>query len=272
MIFKQVVLADPPGERRHDRLVAGHDLRVGQQDRVADVAVVGDDERGRLALTSHDRHRPAVDALEPRRLDRRRVAVAARAVVLDEQLATLPRPSTARPAAPRPASARSPTAPSPRPSRSSSNAPSRNTRRRTGDTAPASSPGTRAKCIGPGSTSCLIRKSGTKKLWITSSEIIRSTTARPTGTCSSLISRLPSGCWSFHIHCLPTTSIRNASFGGANRSKKTTAPPTNIPIAIVSGMPIQSASISGAVTSADWSDRPATRGGSGRRRRGSGSR
>ena len=29
--------------------------------------------------------------------------------------------------------------------------------------------------------------------------------ARPTGTCSSLISRCPSRCWNFHIHCLPTT-------------------------------------------------------------------
>ena len=29
-------------------------------------------------------------------------------------------------------------------------------------------------------------------------------TGRPAGTCSSLISRWPSRCWNFHIHCLPT--------------------------------------------------------------------
>ncbi len=49
------------------------------------------------------------------------------------------------------------------------------------------------------------RKSGTKKLWMTSSEVIISLTGRPSGTCSSLISRWPSGCWNFHIHCLATT-------------------------------------------------------------------
>src|SRR6266545_3884583 len=52
-----------------------------------------------------------------------------------------------------------------------------------------------------------MRKAGTKKLWITSWEARTSRTALPRGTCSSLISRLPLGCWIFHIHCLPITWI-----------------------------------------------------------------
>ncbi len=53
-----------------------------------------------------------------------------------------------------------------------------------------------------------------KNEWMTSSEVIVSTMGRPTGTCSSLISRFPSGCWIFHIHCLPTTKYCAASAGG----------------------------------------------------------
>src|SRR6201987_1082363 len=40
-----------------------------------------------------------------------------------------------------------------------------------------------------------------------------------TGTCSSLISRTPSGCWICHIHCLPTTNISVAASGGLEFSK-----------------------------------------------------
>src|SRR5580700_618890 len=40
-----------------------------------------------------------------------------------------------------------------------------------------------------------------------------------TGTCSSLISRTPSGCWMCHIHCLPTTKISVAASGGREFSK-----------------------------------------------------
>src|SRR5207249_10717040 len=57
----------------------------------------------------------------------------------------------------------------------------------------------------PGITSCFTRNAGTKKLWITSCEVMVSATVRLTGTCNSLISRFPSACWIFHIHCLPTT-------------------------------------------------------------------
>ena len=57
----------------------------------------------------------------------------------------------------------------------------------------------------PGTTSRLKRKAGTKKLWITSSEAIVSRTGWPMGTCSSFISRWPSACWSFHIHCFAVT-------------------------------------------------------------------
>src|SRR5207237_8658175 len=40
-------------------------------------------------------------------------------------------------------------------------------------------------------------------------DVIVVATVLLTGTCNSLISRFPSACWSFHIHCLPTicTSI-----------------------------------------------------------------
>ena len=57
----------------------------------------------------------------------------------------------------------------------------------------------------PGTTSRLKRNAGTKKEWITSSEAMVSRMGRSTGTCSSFISRCPSECWIFHIHCLPVT-------------------------------------------------------------------
>ncbi len=66
----------------------------------------------------------------------------------------------------------------------------------------------------PGTTSCFVRKAGTKKLWITSSEVIVSRTARPSGTCSSFSSRLPPGCRISHIHCRPRTYSSDASPGG----------------------------------------------------------
>ena len=66
----------------------------------------------------------------------------------------------------------------------------------------------------PGITSRLTRKAGTKKSWITSSLVITSSVGWPTGTCSVLISRTPSSCWIFHIHCLPTTYTRWAWAGG----------------------------------------------------------
>ena len=57
----------------------------------------------------------------------------------------------------------------------------------------------------PGSTSAFTRKSGTYRSWMTSCDVIVSFTDVPTGTCSSFTSAWPSGCWNFHIHCLPTT-------------------------------------------------------------------
>ena len=57
----------------------------------------------------------------------------------------------------------------------------------------------------PGSTSAFTRKAGMYRSWMTSCDVIVSLTDVPTGTCSSLISAWPSGCWNFHIHCLPTT-------------------------------------------------------------------
>ena len=62
-----------------------------------------------------------------------------------------------------------------------------------------------AACSGRACTSALMRNAGTNTSWMTSSDVMISFTGRPTGTCSSLISRWPSRCWNFHIHCLPTT-------------------------------------------------------------------
>ena len=58
---------------------------------------------------------------------------------------------------------------------------------------------------------------------MTSCEVITSLTGTFIGTCSSLISRAPSGCSIFHIHCLPTTWISCAS-GGALYSARKVAP------------------------------------------------
>ena len=66
----------------------------------------------------------------------------------------------------------------------------------------------------PGSTSCLMRKAGTKNEWITSCEVMISLTGLPTGTCSASISRAPFGCCVFHIHCLAVTCTSSASSGG----------------------------------------------------------
>ena len=72
-----------------------------------------------------------------------------------------------------------------------------------------------------------------------SSEVITSFTARPSGTCSSLISRWPVGCWSFHIQRLPTTLTVIASSGGRFMWKKTFAPHTNITTTMPRGMRVQ---------------------------------
>ena len=84
-----------------------------------------------------------------------------------------------------------------------------------------------------------MRKAGTKKLWIVSSDVTTSLTARPTGTCSSLISRCPVGCWIFHIQRLPTTLTVMASSGARFRWKKTLAPHTNITLISRNGTMVQ---------------------------------
>ena len=84
-----------------------------------------------------------------------------------------------------------------------------------------------------------MRKAGTKKLWMVSSEVITSFTARPRGTCSSLISRCPVGCCSFHIQRLPTTLTVIASSGGRFMWKKTLAPHTNMTAMRTSGTMVQ---------------------------------
>jgi hypothetical protein len=54
---------------------------------------------------------------------------------------------------------------------------------------------------------------------MTSCEVMSSSIRRCAGTCNSLISRWPPGCWNFHIHCCPTTAIRRVSAGGRSISK-----------------------------------------------------
>ena len=77
-----------------------------------------------------------------------------------------------------------------------------------------------------------------------------SRTARPSGTCSSSISRWPSACWNFHIHCLPTTYTSSASRGGRTAVKKTLAPQAYMTIASASGTIVQvSSSAIGSWTS-----------------------
>src|SRR5215475_10820259 len=76
----------------------------------------------------------------------------------------------------------------------------------------------------PGTTSVLTRNAGRKNEWITSSEVMVILIGVPTGTWSSLISRRPSGCWIFHIHCLPTTVYSTALAGGRAIVKYSFAP------------------------------------------------
>ena len=61
-----------------------------------------------------------------------------------------------------------------------------------------------------------MRKAGTKKEWMTSSEVSTARTGTFTGTCSVLISRAPFACWVFHIHCLPVTCTSIALRGGTS--------------------------------------------------------
>ncbi len=87
-----------------------------------------------------------------------------------------------------------------------------------------------------------MRNAGTKKSWMTSSEIMRSWTACPSGTCSSLISRRPFGCWIFHIHWRPVTQYWAAPAGGRFWSKKTFVPHPNRMRRRPSGMTDQTSS------------------------------
>ena len=100
-----------------------------------------------------------------------------------------------------------PRVPSRRPGRSSRNAACRNIRRKIGDRSRSWSPGTIGSCSGREERLALTRNAGTKKSWITSSDVISSLTGCATGTCNSLISLWPFGCCTFHIHCLLTMLI-----------------------------------------------------------------
>ena len=65
---------------------------------------------------------------------------------------------------------------------------------------------------------------------------------RPTGTCSSLISIGPSGCWSFHIHCFPTTKISVDASGGREFRINRLVPHRKVTAQMPSGMIVQTTS------------------------------
>src|ERR1700728_309840 len=77
---------------------------------------------------------------------------------------------------------------------------------------------------------------------MTSSDVIVNLTGTPTGTCSSLISRTPSGCWMCHIHCLPITKISVEAEGGREFSKYKLEAQRNRPAQIRAGMMVQASS------------------------------
>src|SRR5262245_19178849 len=87
-----------------------------------------------------------------------------------------------------------------------------------------------------------MRNAGTKKLWITSSEVSVSLTGTPTGTCSSLISRWPVMCWIFHIQRLPTTWICIESFGTRCSVKNTSALHRKMTSTMPAGISVQASS------------------------------
>ncbi len=158
-------------------------LAAGLHDRLAQVRLVDDDR-----AAAFERDGLAEQALQHRAapLRVRAMAGVARQVV-EQLLAGRGQRSFGLPPAQPRSDSRS--APSRRPGRSSRSAACRSTRRRTGGSCRASSARTRDACTAPGTTSALTRNAGTKTSWITSSDVMISFTGRPTGTCSSLISR-----------------------------------------------------------------------------------
>ena len=67
----------------------------------------------------------------------------------------------------------------------------------------------------PGSTSCFSRKAGTKKLWITSCEVITSRIGLAARDMQGVDLARAVGVRVFHIHCLATTCISSAPGGGS---------------------------------------------------------
>ena len=82
-----------------------------------------------------------------------------------------------------------------------------------------------------------------KKLWMTSSEPMISFTGRPTGTCSSLISRCPSMCCDLpHPLLADDVDFHRAVGRRASGGRRPARPSTNITIVMPSGMIVQSSS------------------------------
>ena len=75
--------------------------------------------------------------------------------------------------------------------------------------------------------------------WITSWLIMLIRIGSPVGTCRSLISACPPGCWNFHIHCRPIASIWVALAGGVLWPTNMLAPQAKKISVRVNGMNIQ---------------------------------
>ena len=178
---------DLPLKGRHDVLVAGHDLGARVQDRLAEVVLVGDDRllpsrrwtglpyssssTGARAFSSalwQLRQRYLRKTLRPCRASDPSACDCEPVLIVGRLHAR-------------------------RPCRSCRRGSCRNTASRTGDKCPAASPGTRPTCSGRAARPCARGNAGTKKLWITSSEVSSSLTGRPTGTCSVVDLALPFG-------------------------------------------------------------------------------
>ena len=82
-------------------------------------------------------------------------------------------------------------------------------------------------------------------------------TGRPSGTCSSLISRCPSGCSTFHIHCLPVTKISIEPLGGSAFRKYSVELHTKITATISVGIAVHSTSSGSDTFNRPWDARPA---------------
>ena len=212
---------------RHDRLVAGDDLGRRGQDRLAEVGLVG--HHGLAARRA--RTVPAEEAVQrgPARL---RSPARWQVTQASSVKSFSPAAASDAGAGPPASQAWKAPAPSPRPSRSSSSARCRSTPRRRGGSVPACGLEPR-RGVAAGHRVLLHAEGRHEEAVDTSSEVRVSFTGTPTGTCSSLISRWPVRCWTFHIQRLPTHVDLHGVVGARGScGRRRRAPQTNITIAM----------------------------------------